>query len=83
MMKKEQKEKQMSSKSILQYFEQGCRPEDHIRYVSNKLQATALLMDEHLPECADKSAGLRKLLEARKFFARAALLKGIGETDEQ
>jgi hypothetical protein len=33
----------------------------------------ARIMDEKLPECAEKTAGLRKLLEAKDCFVRALL----------
>lgn len=32
-------------------------------------------MDAQLPDCAEKSAGMRKLLEAKDCFVRAALEK--------
>jgi hypothetical protein len=42
------------------------------------LYALADEMDTTLPECAEKSAGLRKLLEARDCFIRAAVEKSDG-----
>lgn len=33
----------------------------------------AMLMEDNLPDCAEKSAGMRKLLEAKDCFVRAAL----------
>ena len=33
----------------------------------------ALTMEDQLPDCAEKSAGLRKLLEAKDCFVRASL----------
>ena len=40
--------------------------------VSKPISELAEKMDE-LPDCAEKSAGLRKLLEAKDCFVRAAL----------
>ena len=37
----------------------------------------AMSMDAELPDCAEKSAGLRKLLEAKDCFVRAAVEKGV------
>lgn len=39
--------------------------------VSMQIGATAVWMDRELPDCAEKSAGLRKLLEAKDCFVRA------------
>jgi hypothetical protein len=40
---------------------------------SRKVYALARDMVEYLPESAEKSAGLRKLLEAKDCFVRASL----------
>lgn len=44
-----------------------------LREVSEPFSILATAMDERLPECAEKSAGLRKLLEAKDCFVRARL----------
>jgi len=44
-----------------------------LQAVSQPFAALADEMDAELPECAEKSAGLRKLLEAKDCFVRAAL----------
>lgn len=44
-----------------------------LQEVSKPLGDLAKLMNETLPDCAEKSAGLRKLLEAKDCFVRAAL----------
>lgn len=44
-----------------------------LRDVSEKCYTLADDMDNTLPECAEKSAGLRKLLEAKDCFVRAQL----------
>jgi hypothetical protein len=68
----------MSSSTILKYFELGYLHEDHIQYISTKFLGVAGLMDNYLLDGAEKSAGLRKLLEAKDCFVRAAVEDGIG-----
>lgn len=41
--------------------------------VSRPVAELAKLMDELLPDGAEKSAGMRKLLEAKDCFVRAAI----------
>lgn len=59
---------------ILRYFDTR-----HLRAplagVSVKVFDLAQWMDDELPDCDEKSAGLRKLLEAKDCFVRAALDK--------
>lgn len=57
---------------IMKYFAYAHLPE-RLKTVSKEVHALAYQMDSHLPECAEKSAGLRKLLEAKDCFVRAAL----------
>jgi hypothetical protein len=45
----------------------------HLQEVSKPIGELATLMDESLPDCAEKSAGLRKLLEAKDALVRAKL----------
>lgn len=45
----------------------------HLRQVSEPVGELAKLMDQNLPDCPEKSAGLRKLLEAKDCFVRAAI----------
>lgn len=52
---------------IMRYFEYGHLPVD-LRTVSAMVGDLAKLMDSTLPDCAEKSAGLRKLLEAKDCF---------------
>jgi hypothetical protein len=59
---------------ILKYFEYAHLP-PHLQLVSAPIGTVAKLMDQDLPDCAEKSAGLRKLLEAKDCFVRAALEK--------
>jgi hypothetical protein len=44
-----------------------------LRAVSQSCYKLALVMDYDLPESAEKTAGLRKLLEAKDCFVRARL----------
>lgn len=57
---------------ILEYFEYTHLPE-HLREVSMPVCELAHTMAETLPRGPELSAGLRKLLEAKDCFVRAAL----------
>jgi hypothetical protein len=48
---------------------------EHLQLVSGPCGDLATQMDNDLPDCAEKSAGLRKLLEAKDCFVRARLEK--------
>lgn len=56
---------------ILKFFAFGHLPPE-LKVVSKHFHDVAYAMDE-LPDSAEKSAGLRKLLEAKDCFVRAAL----------
>ncbi|WP_026601644.1 hypothetical protein [Methylomonas sp. 11b] len=56
--------------SILKYFAFEHLP-DHLQVVSKPIGELALAMDQSLPDGPEKSAGLRKLLEAKDCFVRA------------
>jgi hypothetical protein len=45
----------------------------HLQEVSRPICELALQMDASLPDGAEKTAGLRKLLEAKDCFVRASL----------
>jgi hypothetical protein len=60
------------SQPIMKYFAYGHLPAK-LQVVSQPVALLADKMNETLPECAEKSAGLRKLLEAKDCFVRAAL----------
>ena len=66
------KEKKMSANQIMKYFEFRHLPEK-LQEVSKPFCDVAQAMDTLLPDSAEKSAGLRKLLEAKDCFVRAAL----------
>lgn len=57
---------------IIKYFEYSHLPV-HLQEVSKSIGDLAKAMDDALPDCAEKSAGLRKLLEAKDCFVRAKL----------
>ena len=65
----------MMASPIMQYFEYSHLPE-HLREVSKQICGLAQKMDAELPDCPEKNAGLRKLLEAKDCFVRAVIYGG-------
>lgn len=57
---------------IMKYFAYQHLPA-HLQEVSKPIGDLATLMDESLPDGAEKSTGLRKLLEAKDALVRAKL----------
>jgi hypothetical protein len=57
---------------IMKYFSYEHLPEN-LQKISKPFAELAKLMDETLPDGPEKSAGLRKLLEAKDCFVRANL----------
>lgn len=57
---------------IMKYFEYD-HLLPHLKSVSEKISCVAEEMDAMLPDGAEKSAGLRKLLEAKDCFVRSAI----------
>jgi hypothetical protein len=64
-------EKKMAS-PIMKHFTYQHLPGD-LQQVSRPICELAERMDDELPDGAEKSAGLRKLLEAKDAFVRAKL----------
>ena len=62
------------SKQLLHFFEFAHLP-PHLQPVSAAAWDLACKMEAMLPDCAEKTVGLRKLLEAKDCFVRAALEK--------
>lgn len=62
----------MSANLIMRHFEYGHLP-DNLQPISRSVCDLANLMDQLLIDSPEKSAGLRKLLEAKDCFVRAAL----------
>lgn len=67
---------------IMKFFKCDHLPQ-HLQGVSGTVFALASSMDAQLPDCAEKSAGLRKLLEARDCFVRGARKREVMLTVEQ
>lgn len=59
--------------TTIQYFRYEHLPEGHLRNVSKMVAELAALMEQILPNGSEKSAGMRKLLEAKDCFVRSAL----------
>lgn len=57
---------------IMKYFAYEHLP-THLQLVSKPIGDLARMMDDSLPDSAEKSAGLRKLLEAKDCLVRAAM----------
>ena len=62
----------MEQSAILKYFGYEHLP-PNLREISRVIHEVAWQMESELPSCAEKSAGLRKLLEAKDCFVRAKL----------
>jgi hypothetical protein len=54
------------------YFEYDHLP-TKLKEISQPICELSKLMNESLPDCNEKSAGMRKLLEAKDCFVRARL----------
>lgn len=61
------------STPIMRYFDFDHLREGSLRNTSEKFHALATEVDETLPDGAEKSTALRKLLEAKDAAVRAAL----------
>jgi hypothetical protein len=62
----------MSTNQIMKYFTYShLKPE--LQAIAQPIAELAQLMDRTLPDGPEKSAGLRKLLEAKDCFVRQAL----------
>tara|TARA_R110002049_G_scaffold127881_6_gene285066 strand:- start:4456 stop:4641 length:186 start_codon:yes stop_codon:yes gene_type:complete len=59
-------------KKTIDYFAFEHLPEK-LQVVSKPLGELAKKLDKELPDSAEKSAGMRKLLEAKDCFVRASL----------
>lgn len=65
--------------NVDQYFTYDHLP-DHLKAVSQPICELAVLMNRSLPDGPEKSAGMRKLLEAKDCFVRAKLSDCIEST---
>jgi hypothetical protein len=59
--------------TTIQYFSYEHLPEQ-LQKVSKPLSDLAHMMEEMLPDGPEKSAGMRKLLEAKDCFVRASIV---------
>jgi len=64
----------MGGDPILQFFSYEHLPE-RLRAVSKPFCDLAVWIDENIPDSSERSAGLRKLLEAKDCIVRAKLLR--------
>jgi hypothetical protein len=62
-----------SSQQIVRFFAYDHLPAGLLRDTSEHVHKLADLMDATLPDGPEKAVGLRKLLEAKDCFVRAAL----------
>lgn len=62
------------SNPIMKFFAYDHLPL-HLQLASKPIGELAQHIDKELPDSAEKTAGLRKLLEAKDCFVRAALSK--------
>ena len=58
--------------NVDKYFEYSHLPE-HLQAISKPIKELQELMETLLPDGAEKSAGMRKLLEAKDCFVRSKL----------
>lgn len=59
--------------TILRYFAFDHLPVERLRAVSGWFAVVATLMHATLPRCAERTAGLRRLLESKDCAVRAAM----------
>lgn len=68
-----------SVRQVVQWFDWGHLPEGLPRDTSGSVGLTASDMLESLPDSPELTAGLRKLLEAKDCFVRAAIAAGAAK----
>ncbi len=66
-------EKPTGKPPIMKYFKYDHLPEGPLRNVSKKFCVVAEQLNNAIDPSPEKSAGLRKLLEAKDCFVRASL----------
>lgn len=65
----------------LKWFGKWAHQPEHVQWISKRFHALANDLDQALPGGPEKSAGLRKLLEAKDCFVRAAIEAGPERKD--
>jgi len=58
---------------IMKFFSYDHLPDGPGKDTSKQICDMAKMMEDNLPHCPERSAGLRKLLEAKDCFVRATL----------
>lgn len=66
----------MATNPIMEFFNYEHLSNPALQGVSHSVYDLAKIMDEGLPNGPEKSAGLRKLLEAKDCFVRAVIQGG-------
>lgn len=61
------------SQALLRFFDYQHLTDENLRRISYQVQHLAMNIEDDLPDGPEKTAGLRKLLEAKDCFVRAAL----------
>jgi hypothetical protein len=61
------------AQGLLRFFSHSHLPEGPLRDTSAKFHALAQELEATVPDSAEKTAGLRKLLEAKDCFVRAVI----------
>lgn len=64
---------------MMRWFDFSHLPAGPLRDTSAECAKLARIIDEDIPECAEKTAGLRLLVQAKDCFVRAAI--EAGETE--
>lgn len=65
--------------TVIRYFSYEHLPEGKMREVSQLCCDLAFIMEKELPDGPEKSAGMRKLLEAKDCFVRSVIPDAITE----
>lgn len=69
-----EREERQAEEPMLQFFEYAHLPEK-LQNISKNFWSIAHYMVEHLPRNPERTAGLRKLLEAKDCAVRASIYK--------
>ncbi len=58
---------------LIKFFKYEHLKHEEMRLISEQIANLAKFLEEKLPESAEKTAGMRKLLESKDCFVRAVL----------
>ena len=59
--------------TTIQFFKYDHLPHNKMREISQQVANLAKYLEENIPETAEKSAGMRHLLEAKDCFVRSVI----------